>query len=77
MSKNKVWHLMLGASVVLLLIFALMFLGFLLDIKYSIESVRGINNTVIELSYNHVYSLSGVIIFQFFIILYLLVMAKK
>lgn len=68
---------MLGASVVLLLIFALMFLGFLLDIKYSIESVRGINNTVIELSYNHVYSLSGVIIFQFFIILYLLVMAKK
>lgn len=77
MNKNKIWYLMLGISIVLLLVFVLMFLGHLLDVKYFIESISGIDNKVIELSYNHIYSLSTIIGFQFFVILYLLVIAKK
>ena len=77
MNNNKTWYFLLVASILSVIVFVFMFLGFLLDIKYTIESVEGVGNEIIELSYNHVYSLSWIVCFQFLIIMYLLVIAKK
>lgn len=77
MNISKLWYLLLGISVALLLAFVFVFLGALLDVKYTLETIREVDYKVVELSYNHIYALSGIIVFQFFIILYLLVISKN
>lgn len=75
MIKIKIWFTII--SFLILIVFVFLFLGFLLDIKYTVESFHGISTKIIETSYRHVYGLSSIILVQFILIGFLISRLKK
>lgn len=76
MTKNT-WRVALVALVTSAVIYMLLFLGFLLDVKYQIEGVSEIGTRFAPLFYRHIYIVAGIVALQYIAIVYLLYRLRK
>lgn len=74
--NKRFFYIFMGLEALLLLVFVLLTLGALVDVKYGVESFKGISNNIIISFYRNIYSFSAIIILQFLIITYLLYKLK-
>lgn len=75
--KKSFWVVSCLSELLFIIIFILVFLGALLDIKCDFEVVSEVSDDLIKIAYYHVYILSIMLIIQFLFAVYLLIRVKK